>query len=1135
MNNFRKQIFRTLLPLMTFPMPFLLQSAVPEEMKIDLKTGMWCYLAGRQEKPVSHIYSETEKSISFRFQSDGVKWADVWLKKISPSLPVREKYLIRASFRVPAGSPVNRISLRMRDAEREIFQYPKTVDFSKGGTFTENWTVTDREWKNSWGGNKNHIPDMPIHFLGFSFSWNKIPDEEIQVELLAVSILPDSQTQVYSRRTVYPFDEAIYKKSGSGTLTPTSRALLVSRINGTTILGRRNIPEKKQEKRPEYFLLTAEPVSGETNIALNLKDSRNKIFTTRATALPFPGGRYKLLLPDHAKELVPPFSVDSIRLTSQNGAVLLKELAIVCRESPADAVDFDVQTGTPFHLLKKGQEEALKYSFSNRADCGGKFTLKLRWRHYSGREFTEQRDITLRAGETAEIRPGILPKQYGHYEVEAEIQAGGGNEAPAYRKNTFAYFQPAGPTPGRPEGFLFGMNTKASLRMERTIELEAMAACGVKIIRQGFFLTSIQPQRGVWNFNGTDRLVADAGKFNMEVQVLPVYLPQWLQPHPGRMYSFTYPNDLNEWMNFYRKFAERYRGRIRFYETCNEPDLVKEERLPLDRYIEMQNAAYKALTETDPQARLLAGGFAGVGLPWGRKNFHETVLGRTKGKFHIHATHEHGSFQKYAHAADLLAEYRKKNGVENVPWYPNETGAVSMYGGERFQAECVFKKILFSFARGAIAYNWYSSRDDGCDPFNSEHHYGLMTWDYHPKPSYSVYNMLAGSYRNVKFERQLNLEPGAWGFIFRRERELLLPLWNELTQPKIQIFRTDAARATLRDIMGNDTPLSLRDGVVFVNISSEPVTLLLHGADNVKEDGALIRLANLPVMIPGRPQELEFTVRNPFQSPEQVYIAAENLPEGFHLEQQEISCEIEAGSSRKIRLRVHTPSGKLFPSNTVFLNLTCRLGEIPTELQIPLNPAKLIPTVKKQADFLLNSSTQLIALTHGDPRQAHRIWQGPQDCSAEIRLYETDHKLTIEAEVTDDIHFQDGRGGLWNGDSVQCCFQLPGQSGFWEINAGLLNDGTVRTGISNTPLGFNSERAAEQIRARISRNGTKTIYHIEIPFHLFGTEHSLKAGFQFNLLINDNDGEGRDGWLHIAPGIGENKNPEKYPFIIFEQ
>lgn len=42
----------------------------------------------------------------------------------------------------------------------------------------------------------------------------------------------------------------------------------------------------------------------------------------------------------------------------------------------------------------------------------------------------------------------------------------------------------------------------------------------------------------------------------------------------------------------------------------------------------------------------------------------------------------------------------------------------------------------------------------------------------------------------------------------------------------------------------------------------------------------------------------------------------------------------------------------------------------------------------------------------------------------------------------------------------------------------------------------------------------------------------LKRGIQFNLLVNDNDGEGRDGWMQIAPGIGEAKNPELYPFIL---
>lgn len=335
--------------------------------------------------------------------------------------------------------------------------------------------------------------------------------------------------------------------------------------------------------------------------------------------------------------------------------------------------------------------------------------------------------------------------------------------------------------------------------------------------------------------------------------------------------------------------------------------------------------------------------------------------------------------------------------------------------------------------------------------------------------------------------------------------------------------------------MGNDSRLFLHDGIVFAAIGLEPASILLHGAGSVKEDGTLIQMTHLPVITPGRSQELEFTVRNPFHSSKQVYIAAGNLPTGFHMEQREISGIIEAESSQKFSLRFHTPSGKQFPSDTIFLNLTCRMGNVPAELRIPLNPAKWIPAAKTQADFILNSSTQLIALTHGDPRQAHRIWKGPQDCSAEIYLSTTNSSLIVQADVTDDIHFQDGARGLWNGDSLQCCFQLPGQSGFWEFNAALLNDGSVQTTIANVPLGFKRERVAEQIKAKITRTGVKTAYCLEIPFNVFETGYSPKVGFQFNLLINDNDGEGRDGWLHIAPGIGESKRPEKYPFVILEQ
>ena len=56
-----------------------------------------------------------------------------------------------------------------------------------------------------------------------------------------------------------------------------------------------------------------------------------------------------------------------------------------------------------------------------------------------------------------------------------------------------------------------------------------------------------------------------------------------------------------------------------------------------------------------------------------------------------------------------------------------------------------------------------------------------------------------------------------------------------------------------------------------------------------------------------------------------------------------------------------------------------------------------------------------------------------------------------------------------------------------------------------------------------------------IPESAVGADSALlKQGIRFNLLVNDNDGEGRDGWMHIAPGIGENKNPDRFPFVLFE-
>ncbi|MPN12117.1 hypothetical protein SDC9_159429 [bioreactor metagenome] len=75
----------------------------------------------------------------------------------------------------------------------------------------------------------------------------------------------------------------------------------------------------------------------------------------------------------------------------------------------------------------------------------------------------------------------------------------------------------------------------------------------------------------------------------------------------------------------------------------------------------------------------------------------------------------------------------------------------------------------------------------------------------------------------------------------------------------------------------------------------------------------------------------------------------------------------------------------------------------------------------------------------------------------------------------------------------------------------------------------------DAISLTTSREGTSTSYDTSIPLKQLGiTPEMLKIGLRFNLLVNDNDGEGRESWLNIAPGIGDTKNPSLAPLLIFQ-
>ncbi len=171
----------------------------------------------------------------------------------------------------------------------------------------------------------------------------------------------------------------------------------------------------------------------------------------------------------------------------------------------------------------------------------------------------------------------------------------------------------------------------------------------------------------------------------------------------------------------------------------------------------------------------------------------------------------------------------------------------------------------------------------------------------------------------------------------------------------------------------------------------------------------------------------------------------------------------------------------------------------------------------------------------------NNIWKGASDLSEQTNIMVDNENLYMFVKVEDDIHSATSVNELiWQNDSVQFGFAFEKTltdamvgGTFTEISFGDTPDGTCvwrhSSEGNNLPTG-----KVENAQLAVKRINGETHYEFKIPWSeitVRDVNFDNISTIGFSMIVNDNDGNGRKGWIEYASGIARAKDTSLFTYL----
>jgi hypothetical protein len=143
-------------------------------------------------------------------------------------------------------------------------------------------------------------------------------------------------------------------------------------------------------------------------------------------------------------------------------------------------------------------------------------------------------------------------------------------------------------------------------KQEKTLEMAS--AAGIGWIKQQFSWEEIEPHgKGEFDWAKYDRIVDLAERYGMQIIARLDRPPDWTRE--DNQFKTRPPDNVEDYGDFVYEFVNRFRGRVRYVQIWNEPNLTAEwgfQRVDAVAYTRMLEVAYRRAKEADPNIFVLS-------------------------------------------------------------------------------------------------------------------------------------------------------------------------------------------------------------------------------------------------------------------------------------------------------------------------------------------------------------------------------------------------------------------------------------------------------------------------------------------------------------------------------------------------